>query len=164
MQPESVAFRLEFDMRYGNQRVETAVATKLSRITSPQDVLSLIREFHERYGERFGEGSQATESGVRINTIRVTSYVKLDKVRFHNLKPLAEKHAVQPVGARNCHFVGHDQPVNTPLFDEKALQPGAYIEGPAVVTTRATTFLVEPGWSFHASNYGAVWFTRLASN
>jgi len=160
--PEHVAFRLEFDMRYGNQRVETAVATKLSRIRSPQDVLSLIREFHERYGERFGEGSQATESGVRINTVRVTSYVKLDKVKFHNLKPLKDKHAVKPVGARPCHFVGFDKPLDTALYDEAALKPGSYIEGPAVVTTRATTYLVEPGWTYHASNYGAVWFSRGA--
>jgi len=160
--PEHVAHRLEFDMRYGNQRVETAVTTDLSRIQSPQDVLALIRQFHQRYGERFGEGSQATESGVRINTIRVTSYVRLDKVDFKNIQPLDEKRAVEPVGERLCHYVGFDQPLPTLVYDEAALQPGSYVEGPAVVTTRATTYLVEPGWSVHASNYGAMWFQRAA--
>lgn len=157
---EDVEFRLEFDMRYGNQRVETAVATTLTRLSSPQDVLTLIREFNQRYGERFGEGSQATESGVRINTVRVTSYVKLDKVKFHNIKPLAEKLPVNPVGERQCHFVGHAKPLKTPVYDEAALKPGSFIAGPAVVTTRATTYLVEPNWTFHASNFGAVWFKR----
>ncbi|HXG29145.1 MAG TPA: hydantoinase/oxoprolinase family protein [Nevskiales bacterium] len=158
--PKNVAHRLEFDMRYGNQRVETAVATDLRRINSAHDVLTLIRQFHQRYGERFGEGSQATESGVRINTIRVTSYVPLDKVDFKNIKPLERKVTADSVGERLCHYVGHDGPLMTRVYDEAALEPGSFIEGPAVVTTRATTYLVEPGWTFHASNYGAVWFER----
>lgn len=158
--PEHVAHRLEFDMRYGDQRVETAVATDLERIRSPHDVLTLIRQFNERYGERFGEGSQATESGVRINTIRVTSFVRLQKVDFKNIKPLAQKTPVAPVGERKCHFVGSDAALMTKVYDEAALAPGSYIEGPAIVTTRATTYLVEPDWTFHASNYGAVWFER----
>jgi len=164
LRPEQVEHRLEFDMRYGNQRVETAVTTRLKRITSSHDVLSLIREFHERYGQRFGEGSQATESGVRINTVRVTSFVKLEKVKFPDIKPLQKKLSIKPVGIRECHFVGIDQAMPTALYDEAALMPGVFIEGPALVTTRATTYLVEPGWTFHASNYGAAWFNRPQSN
>jgi N-methylhydantoinase A len=46
------------------------------------------------------------------------------------------------------------------LYDERALQAGTQIEGPAIVTTRATTYLVEPGWTFRAAAQGAVWFVR----
>lgn len=163
MDPEEIKFRLEFDMRYGNQRVETAVATDATRFNSVQDVLELMKRFHIRYGDRFGEGSQATESGVRINTIRVSSYVELTKVDFTGIKPLAEKLSVEPVGSRECHFVGLDQAVSTPIYDDAATKPGCYIEGPAVVTTSTTTYLVEPGWNYHASNRGAVWFFKSAS-
>lgn len=164
MDGDDIQYRLEFDMRYGNQRVETAVVAKKGRINSLHDVLELIGAFHVSYGSRFGEGSQATESGVRINTIRVTSFVELDKVHFGQIKPLAEKNSVEPVGSRLCHFVGIDEAVDTPLYDDSALQAGTYIEGPALVTTSATTYLVEFGWSFHASNHGAVWFDRLTQN
>ncbi len=164
MNVEDIQFRLEFDMRYGNQRVETAVVAKRARIDSLHDVLELIGAFHVSYGSRFGEGSQATESGVRINTIRVTSFVELDKVHFGHIKPVAEKNSVEPVGSRTCHFVGVDEPVDTPVYDDSALQAGSYIEGPALVTTSSTTYLVEFGWSFHASNHGAVWFDRLTKN
>ena len=164
MDGDDIQYRLEFDMRYGNQRVETAVVAKKARINSLHDVLELIGAFHVSYGSRFGEGSQATESGVRINTIRVTSFVELDKVHFGQIKPLAEKNSVEPVGSRLCHFVGIDEAVDTPLYDDSALQAGTYIEGPALVTTSATTYLVEFGWSFHASNHGAVWFDRLTQN
>ncbi len=155
-----IKFRLEFDMRYGNQRVETAVETDVLRFKKLHDVMDLINRFHVRYGERFGEGSQAAESGVRINTIRVSSYIELPKVDFKQIKPLEEKISVEPVALRDCHFVGLDHAVPTPIYDDAALQPGVYIEGPAVVTSTNTTYLVEPGWSFHASNRGAVWFFR----
>jgi N-methylhydantoinase A len=164
MAAEDIRFRHEFDMRYGNQRVETAVPANKSRFESLHDILELIGAFHRAYGARFGEGSQATEAGVRINTIRVTAYVNLDKVHFGHIKPVTEKRTAQSTGTRMCHFVGLDEPVTVPVFDESALAPGTYIEGPAIVTTSATTYLVEPDWSYHASNHGAVWFNRLTAN
>ena len=69
--------------------------------------------------------------------------------------------ANEPTGQRDCRFAGFDNPLKTPIFDDQALQPGSYIEGPAVVTTADTTYLVEPGWAYHASNRGAVWFFRI---
>jgi N-methylhydantoinase A len=162
MDPGLIKFRLEFDMRYGNQRVETAVESEVTRFSSVHDVLELVGRFDKRYGERFGEGSQATESGVRINTIRVSSYVELEKLDFTHIKPLSEKVDVDPVGSRDCYIVGIDGPVSTSIYDQQALTPGTYIEGPAIVTTATTTYLVEPGWSYHASNRGAVWFNRIS--
>jgi N-methylhydantoinase A len=162
MDAKDIKFSLEFDMRYGNQRVETAVASDITRFNDVHDVLALINKFHTRYGERFGEGSQASESGIRINTIRVSSYVELEKVDFSHIKPLEEKLPVKSVGSRPCHFVGFDKPVETAIYDDDALIPGSYIEGPAVVTTVNTTYLVEPNWNFHASTHGAVWFFKNA--
>src|SRR3546814_19863633 len=74
-------------MLYGNQRVQTAVVTDLQRIHSAHDVLKLIEQFHARYGERFGKGSQAPEAGIRINTLRVCSYVEHPGIAFAGLKP-----------------------------------------------------------------------------
>ncbi len=127
-------------------------------------MLELIGAFHNAYGARFGEGSQATEAGVRINTIRVTAYVELEKVHFGQIKPVAERIAAEATGSRSCHFVGVDGPVDVAIYDESALAVGTYIEGPAIITTSSTTYLVEPGWSYHASNHGAVWFNRLSAN
>lgn len=158
--PGSIRHRIEFDMRYGNQRVETPVPTEKHRFESVHDVLDLIRRFHERYGAQYGEGSQATESGVRIDTVRVASFVDVGKVDFRDVQPLAERRPGTAVGERQCSFVGIGEPVATRVYDERALEPGTSIDGPAVITTSATTFLVEPGWNFHTSNFGAAWFTR----
>ncbi|MFT4020436.1 MAG: hydantoinase/oxoprolinase family protein [Acinetobacter sp.] len=161
MQNDEIHYRLELDMRYGDQRVQTAVVTDLSRLHTQSDVLALMQQFHKSYGARFGEGSQSPETGVRINTIRVCSYVDQPKVSFAKLK-LSEKVLAPPapVGQRVCHFVGYDAGFDTLIYDEQALVEGICIEGPALVTTRSTTYLVEPDWIFQAAAQRSVWFIK----
>lgn len=156
-----VKHRLELDMRYGNQRVQTAVQTDLNSISSQADVLHLIAAFGERYQARFGEGSQAAATGVRINTVRVSSWVENDGVPFEDLTPL-ESVTIESVGERDCYFVGVDGPVATKIYDVAALAPGVDITGPAVIETEATNYLVEPGWRYQAVLGEAAWITRIA--
>jgi N-methylhydantoinase A len=164
MDPDAIRFRLELDMRYGNQRVQTAVVTDRTRLCNQGDVLAVIDQFHQRYGERFGEGSQSPEAGIRINTIRVCAYVDQPKVHFASLRILdTPRRPPAPSAQRDCHFVGHARPLKTPIYDEGALAEGTCIDGPAIVTTRATTYLIEPGWTFHAVAQGGVWFIRNPS-
>lgn len=159
-----IGYRLELDMRYGNQRVQTAVVTELRRLQGQRDVLRLIGEFHARYGERFGEGSQSPEAGVRINTIRVCSFVEQSKIRFEGIQDDGRAGLrPKPLATRLCHFVDHDGPIETAIYDDAALVEGTRIEGPALVTTRNTTYLVEPGWQFYAAAQGAVWFSRATN-
>jgi len=161
MTSEQIRYRLELDMRYGNQRVQTAVITKLNRLHSQKDVLSLMDQFHKSYGARFGEGSQSPETGVRINTVRVCSYVDQPKVLFAKLRISGKTlPPPAPMSTRDCHFVGHKKPLATPIYGDDALAEGTLIEGPAIVTTRATTYLVEPGWTYHAAAQGGVWFIK----
>ena len=165
MNERDIRYRLELDMRYGNQRVETTVVTELSRLKSIHDVLKIIEQFHTSYGSRFGEGSQAPETGVRINTVRVCSFVEIDSLHFENIKLDGTASRVpQASGTRACHFVGYDGPIETPYYGEEALARGTVLEGPAIVTTRSTTYLVEPGWKYETSEQGAVWFTRLPTS
>ena len=161
MAADAIRFRLELDMRYGNQRVQTAVVTEVARLTTRLDVLKLIDQFYSRYGERFGEGSQSPEAGVRINTVRVAAYVEQPTVAFDDLSPgLAERRDGIAANIRPCHFIGYAAALDTRIYGEEALEPGTRIAGPAIITTRATTYLVEPGWRFEAAAQGAAWFIR----
>jgi N-methylhydantoinase A len=161
MEQSQIRYRLELDMRYGNQRVQTAVVTDLHRLASQSDVLSLIDQFHRRYGERFGEGSQSPEAGIRVNTLRVCSYVEQPRIQFAKLQELAPaKRPPSPSETRPCHFTGHEAAIPTRVYGEAALVAGTQIAGPAIVTTRSTTYLSEPGWTFRAAEQGGVWFTR----
>jgi N-methylhydantoinase A len=157
---EDVLYRLEMDMRYGNQLVMTAVVFDLNRIRGVGDVLHVIRTFSDIYGQRYGEGSAAPEAGIRVQTIRVASFVEGDVVKFASLYHEAERTMPTPVGHRDVHFVRFDTEVNTPIYDASALTYQRKILGPAIVTTENTTYLVEPGWRLEPQPQGAVWFLR----
>jgi N-methylhydantoinase A len=158
--PESaVRHRLELDMRYGNQLVTMAVVAKKQRFESIRDVVDLMRLFSEDYGRRFGQGSQSPEAGIRVTTVRVASYVEGETVEF-DATPPGQTTAATPQGSRRCAFGGMTGYVDTGVYDESALEPGRLVRGPAIVTTPATTYLVEPGWRIETGAHGAIWFLR----
>ncbi len=164
---EDVQHRLELDMRYGNQLVQTTAIIEKHHLERPADVLKVIEQFSVDYGKRFGEGSQAPEAGIRINTIRVAAYVEHQTVQFKNIKPLPENERLAPPASeltRTCYFVGHKGAVDTPVWSRTDLTPGMQVHGPAVITSEVTTFLVNPGWTFIAAEQGASWFLRKPLN
>lgn len=160
---EDIRHDLELDMRYGNQLVQTTAVIPNHEVHGPGEVLSIISQFSADYGKRFGEGSQAPEAGIRINTIRVASYARHETVKFEDIKPVPKperKAAPAPSSHRTCHFVGHDGPFETPVWARKDLEPGIEIAGPAIVASEVTTFLVNPGWTYVTAKQGASWFLR----
>lgn len=160
---EQIVHNLELDMRYGNQLVQTTAVIPLHELHGPADVLALLSRFSDDYGKRFGEGSQAPEAGIRINTIRVAAYVRHETVQFEDIKPLPDgerRRPPAPTMMRKCYFVGHEGSFETPVWDRAAIEPGVEIHGPAVIASQVTTYLVDPGWTFVAAKQGASWFLR----
>ena len=74
----------------------TAVVFDINRMNGVGDVLHMIRTFSDIYGQRFGEGCQAPEAGIRVQTIRVASYVDGDVVRFESLEYDGERTDAHP--------------------------------------------------------------------
>jgi N-methylhydantoinase A len=160
--PDLIRHRLELDIRYGAQKIETAVVLERNRVETVRDVLAIIEKHRTDYETRFGMGAPAPETGVRITTFRVAAYVEHSPVAFGDLKPTGgSKKPVTPVASRPCHFVGHDEPLETPVYDHAALTEGVVLDGPAIINPGATTYLVEPGWRFEAVAQGAAWMTKI---
>ncbi len=152
-----VRYRLEMDMRYGNQLVTTAVAFNINRVNGVADVLHLIKTFSDIFGERYGAGTQAPEAGIRVNTIRVASFVEGEVVEFNAIEAGDDKTMPSPVSHRQVHFPGVEGPVDTPVYDADALRHEYVVHGPAIVTTENTTYLVEAGWRLEPHAHGGVW-------
>ena len=160
---EEICHDLELDLRYGNQLVQTTAVIPKHEMHGVADVLAIIEQFATDYGKRFGEGSQAPEAGIRINTIRVAAFVRHETVKFEDIKPLPveqRRKPPKPESVRTCYFVGHEGPCETPVWSRASIEPGVQIEGPAVIASEVTTFLVNPGWNFVAAKQGASWFLR----
>src|SRR3546814_17938864 len=62
MPEDQIRYRLELDIRYGDQRVQTAVITEMSRLKAQKDVLAPMDQFHQSYGARICDGSQSPYS------------------------------------------------------------------------------------------------------
>ena len=159
---DKIRHRLELDIRYGAQRIDTAVVLDHNRLTSSEDVLEVIGKHRRDYEARFGMSAPAPETGIWISTYRVATYVDAEPVNFGNLLPgrVNAKKPPAPVKTRKCHFVGKDGGMETPIYDDGALEEGVIIDGPAIINTGATTYLVEPDWRFEAVAHGGAWFTR----
>lgn len=160
MKAGDIRHRLELDMRFGNQLAQTSVVAPKLRLESIDDVMAIIKQFSADYGNRFGKGSEAPEAGIRINTVRVQSYVELETVGLGALRAKATHAAAATTATRQCHFVGHDGAVDTAVYPHESLEVGTVVGGPAVVVSSVTTYLVEPGWSLEIAEHGAAWFTR----
>jgi N-methylhydantoinase A len=158
--PEDVRYRLELDMRYGNQLLTQAVTLDINRLTGVGDVLQMIRTFGDVYSHRFGANCAAPEAGIRVGTVRVASYVDGDVIRFDSLDYGGDRRAPEPLSHRLVHYVDHDEALETSIFDQHVLTADHVITGPAIVTTENTTFLVEPGWRLEPTRQGAVWFLQ----
>jgi N-methylhydantoinase A len=163
MPADAIRYQVEFDMRYGNQLVQTAVISPTTRISSQSDVMALIKRFAHDYQERFGVGSAAPEAGIRIITVRVAAYVSLSTVHFKDIRQPDEKSTLKPpapYAKRGCHFLGVEGAVETPFYRSAELEINTRIDGPAVIVDPATTYLVEPGWRLITGAQGSAWFLR----
>jgi N-methylhydantoinase A len=162
--PENqIQFRLELDMRYGNQLTQTSVISPVNRLTNMAAVMSLVNSFSENYGERFGEGSQQPEAGIRINTIRVLSYVELEQVRFKQASDTVIEAPI-PNSVRDCYFVDFEGPIETAVFRSEQLQSGMEVQGPAIIESPRTSYLIEPGWKLVMGEQRSAWILNTAKN
>jgi N-methylhydantoinase A len=151
--------RVELDMRYGNQLAQISVTSPLRQIESMQDVITLLDRFSVNYAQRFGEGSQAPEAGVRVNVIRVVSYVEHEGLNLarSNRQGVA---ASPPRTERECWFPEAEKPRMTAVYDHDAVTDGMQIKGPALIETPRTTYLVEPGWTLTMGLSGSAWLVK----
>jgi len=159
---EGISHRLELDMRYGNQLTQTSVASPVNRLTDMTEVLQLVKSFSENYGDRFGDGSQQPEAGIRINAIRVVSFVELEQIKFN--EPVAKDiTAPEPFTQRECYFVDEEDPLMTDIYRIELIEEGATVSGPALIESQRASYLIEPGWEFIMGQQNSGWIVNTAN-
>ena len=157
---QDIKTRIEVDMRYGNQLAQCGVNCPFKRMESERDVIDLLDRFSSNYALRFGEGSQAPEAGVRINVIRVVSYVEHEHMK---MEPSVAPIDPTPPSARTqreCFFTNTEESVSTKVYDHDKVGEGMQVHGPALIETPRTTYLVEPGWTLTMGRMGSAWMEK----
>jgi len=160
-QPKDVQHQVEFDMRYGNQLVQLSVLSPVKRLKDLDDVLAMIEVFSKTYASRFGAKASAPEAGIKIIAVRVLSWGPAEKIPLAGQNGATE-YKPKSSGSRTCHFWTEEQPIDTPIYRWTDMKAGAVVDGPAIVESPHTTFVVEPGWDFHLGSAGEVWLNDVA--
>jgi N-methylhydantoinase A len=160
---KDIKSRVELDMRYGNQLAQTAIISPVNRIESEQDVMTLLDLFSTGYEKRFGQGSAAPEAGIRVNVIRVVSYVEHGAVKLETSNTSSHV-VIEPASSRDCWFDGTDGVVPTRVYNISDIPEGVSIDGPALIETPHTTYLVNPGWSLTMGKQGSAWLEQHSIN
>lgn len=144
--PEAASTERWADLRYRGQSYElTLPAPRL-------DPEELSAAFHAAHQARFGYASPGGACELVNLRLRATGTVEKPVLPF--TEPRAP-HGPEPVDHVRIHAGDW---LDVPVFDREALEPGAEVRGPALLTQADTTTWLPPGW------YGRVdgWYNVLA--
>ncbi len=148
-----VQHTVEVDMHYGSQLQTTTAVVPVETLESKRDLLRLIKEFRDSYGENFGEAAHMPSSDVNLRTIRVQSYVEQPRMEYTGgTEAVADGGRTTPSSdrSRECFFDGRF--VETPVYRFDEFDRGT-IEGPAIVEHPETTIVVNDGWRYERTRH-----------
>jgi N-methylhydantoinase A len=70
---KDVKYRLELDLRYGIQKMETSIVLEKTRMENLHDVLAVVEKLAVDFSARYGAATTSPESGIWISNFRVVS-------------------------------------------------------------------------------------------
>ena len=133
-------------MRYRGQSYEVSVP--VTALQSEADIAALAKRFHEAHQRRYGH--MAESEAVEIVNFGVTAVGQIPKPRIHEMPVTAQ--SPQPYERRTAFFSPADA-IETPVFRRSALEPGASIEGPAIIEEKTSTIVLYPGQRARIDGY-----------
>ena len=152
--PESAAFSLELEMRYGGQLNMTRVPSPRLFIKDRSDVLAIYENFEREFIRAYSALSVFPEGGVDISSFVLRSTFVSPKLTIpkHPLKSTRAP-ANAHKGKREAFWqeLGGFKPTDT--YDSSRLEPGNRIAGPAIIEAFDTTIVLPPGRVYQINEY-----------
>ena len=137
------------DARYAYQVWDLSIPLEQEQIADEQALGSLLESFHEAHERIFA----VREPGQRIEMSQWKGRVTVETTK----PPVAANRRAIPAArtprTRRAFFPELGE-IEIPVHLGSELEPGANIEGPALVIEPETTIVVYPGWSAHVSPLG----------
>ncbi|MGA8817863.1 MAG: hydantoinase/oxoprolinase family protein [Xanthobacteraceae bacterium] len=135
---EQLATLRNAGMRYRGQSYEVSVP--VTSLQSDADLAVLAERFHDAHRRRYGHMAQS--EAVEIVNFEVTAVGTIPKPQFQKLAP--QERRPKPDETRTAYF-GPSEENKVPVFRRSALQPGAVIDGPAIIDEKTSTVVLYPG-------------------
>ncbi|QNK60313.1 hydantoinase/oxoprolinase family protein [Paenibacillus sp. PAMC21692] len=128
------------EMRFAGQGYEIAVTFPESMLIH-EDATVLKQAFLKEYEAAFGHCPQSVSLECINFRLRAVAPEQVDKLNFNRYEPDADK-ALK--GQRQVYFPELKAYTTTAVYDRYRLEPGAIVEGPAVIEERESTVVAGP--------------------
>jgi N-methylhydantoinase A/acetophenone carboxylase len=152
---DALEFTLELDMKFGGQVHVKRIVSPCLRIHSLADAERIWKTFIESYKRRFSEFSLYIEGGVMIEAFILHVSLPGDPPEL----PVYEESAFGPMralkGRRDVYWVYENTWMSTPVYQFEWLGAGNLIEGPAIIESSFTTYVIPLGYRFALDRHKA---------
>ncbi len=136
--PEQIRIERLLDLRYVGQSYELVVPYH-------GDLEATLAGFHAAHERRFGYSDPAER--VQVVNVRVKARGVATPPRITRQDAGTPRPATPAVRRPVVFGVnGAATTYDAPIYDRAALEPGQYVDGPAIVTQYDTTLVVPPAW------------------
>jgi N-methylhydantoinase A/acetophenone carboxylase len=152
--PESAAFSLELEMRYGGQLNMTRVPSPRLFIKDRSDVLAIYDNFEREFIRAYSALSVFPEGGVDISSFVLRSTFVSPKLTIPRYPLKSTKAPAGSLKGKREAFwqeLGGYRPTDT--YDSSRLEPGNRLEGPAIIEAFDTTIVLPPGRTYEINEY-----------
>jgi N-methylhydantoinase A len=150
---DRVEFVRTFDGRLAGQTWETPFIQVPSGTLGPDDIDTMIHNFHATYAERSGNRFEALP--VQGVTFRVQALVPGDKVTYPELPARAPSEPLTPSRELEIRYLS-DESVTAAEYQRTDLRQGDVLDGPAVIREPLSTTFLLPGQQATVGSYGEI--------
>ncbi len=142
---DQVRLQPAYRMQYRGQLNDLEIDSPLPGVASEDDWVKLEEAFNETYGRVYAESARSPELGYSVTGAIMRGSVPIPKPRIPK-EPLADKEPIAEARLGTRQFYHQRRWVQAELYHMEALLPGNEIEGPAIIESDATTFVVPDGF------------------
>jgi len=138
------------DCRYERQNYEIAIEVPASGFNA-EALRGLIDSFNQEHNRSYGY----SDPGKRVQLVNyrvgaIGSITKPDLGEY----PAAENPALpEPIEVRRVRFEGHNDFIETKVYQRNEIPIGAVIQGPAIIEQMDSTSVIPPGWTALQDKY-----------
>ena len=147
--PEAIQLVRKAHIRY--QGTDTALMVDYSNAEE------MAAAFEAAHQQRFGFAMP--DRSLVMETLSVEAVGTTDSALTR--KPTNIVETVSPTPLKITEFISAEKAHGAPVFERDALPPGSRIEGPAIITEKTGTTIVEPGWRADTVGNGELVLTRF---
>ncbi|MFC1979567.1 hydantoinase/oxoprolinase family protein [Chloroflexota bacterium] len=141
----SIIFTLELEMKYGGQLHVHRIASPRVFLQSEEDVRAVCDQFGNEYAKTFSRLIVYPAGGIEVNNFLLRAAVPVDKVEL----PVYPEGGESPPnsafkGKRPSFWEELGGWADTPVYEQKLLETGNIVTGPALVEAETTTLVLPP--------------------